>query len=117
MSSPDTAPSYLRDVDEILTSAADIPCWPLAAALVIRQALEHAVEAKLVEEHGPFVDRPTFTAQLVALRSVVDAELARDVAWTWAALSQASHAHGYGIGPTRAELTRWYDTTRQLVQS
>jgi hypothetical protein len=109
------ARGFLEDVDDILGNPGDIPCWPRAAALVIRQGLEKAVEARLVGVHGPFIERPSFTAQLVALRSVVDRDLAREVAWTWAALSQATHAHGYGIGPTRAELMRWYETTERLV--
>lgn len=113
MSGPTT--TYLRDVDEIFANPGDVPCWPRAAALVIRQALEHAVEARLVAVHGPFIERPSFTAQLVALRSVVDDELAREVAWAWVALSQATHAHGYGIGPTRGELMRWYATAERLA--
>lgn len=84
-----------------------------AGAFVVRQALEEAVYQALYRQFG--VGRETtFTAQMIALRQVVEAELAAEVAWTWSALSSATHVQGYALPPTVGELVRWGETVERL---
>lgn len=101
------------DVRRILSGAGGGGFQARAAAFVVRQALEEAVYQALYREFG--VGRETtFTAQMIALRQVIEAPLAAEVAWTWSALSAATHAQGYALPPTIGELERWSETVHRL---
>lgn len=90
--------------------------WARSAALLTRQALEGVVRQRLILELK-LQGRPSFTSQLLALRELVDDELAAEVSWAWSALSRATHHHGYALPPTVGELARWSDTVRRLVDA
>lgn len=59
--------------------------------------------------------RPTFASQLIVLRSLVAPDVAKEVAWTWSALSAATHAHSYELPATGDELRRWLDSVDRLA--
>ncbi len=88
--------------------------WERAAALLARKALEREVRQRLIRERR-LQGHPSFRAQLLALRVLVGPELAARAAWTWAALSRATHLHGYALPPTAPELLRWIDAVEELL--
>ena len=88
--------------------------WSRAAVLLLRQALEGALGELVVRAGGE--TGASFTAQLTVLPVLVDDdELARDVAWTWAALSGASHAHSYELPPSAVEIEEWAAVVRRAA--
>ena len=102
-----------RDVQMLMSHPEGGGSWGRAAAFVVRQALEEAVYQALHSRFG--VERSTtFTAQMIALREVVDNDLAATVAWTWSALSAATHAQGYSLPPTIGEMERWMECVGRL---
>lgn len=109
-----TISSLLSDAREMLDRAGDVDAWSRSAAFLARQALEAGVLEAIERAYGR-IDRPTFTSQLVVLRSVVDEDVAREIAWTWSALSAATHAHSYELPATGAELRRWIDSVGRLT--
>jgi hypothetical protein len=102
-----------RMLDEANT--ATVAVWPRAVALLARQALEEALRSYWAN-HAPGVERLTMRAQLTCLRAYLSSpDLARDVAFTWHALSRATHHHAYELDPTREELSSLVTATRHLV--
>ena len=90
--------------------------WGRAAALLARQALEEHL-ATLLRAIGPVADDTPFTAQLLALQMVHDdPELAGRVAYAWAALSRATHHHGYELPATASALRSWMAVVGELVR-
>jgi len=98
----------------VLTRAHRVDAWSRSAALLARHALEACVREAIEARHGKLI-RPKFSSQLVVLRSVVSEDVAREVAWTWSALSSATHAHSYELPATAGELRRWLDTVERLA--
>ena len=41
--------------------------------------------------------------------------LARQIAYVWAALSEACHYHAYELAPTAAELAGWFQSVEELL--
>jgi hypothetical protein len=104
-----------RMLDE--ASPATVAIWPRAVALLTRQALEEALRSYWAD-HAPGAERLTMRAQLTCLRAYLSsADLARDVTFTWHALSRATHHHAYELDPTREELSSLVATTRRLVSA
>lgn len=96
-------------------SRATAGLWPRAAALLARQALEEAVDA-VWARRAPGLERLSARAQLACLPEYLpDRELAGEVSFTWAALSDACHQHGYDVGPTAQELRHRFDVVERLV--
>ena len=97
-------------------AAATAGLWPRAAALLARQALETAL-AELWEAtpatHG--LSRCTGRSQLACLPTYLDAPTARQIAYVWAALSEACHYHAYELAPTATELTGWIQDVDRLL--
>jgi hypothetical protein len=92
--------------------------WPRMVALLTRQALEKAIDE--------FWDSRQDTAglshckrrtQLVCLPFYLDARLALEASYVWAALSDACHYHAYELAPTAGELARWIDVVAGLIES
>jgi hypothetical protein len=101
--------------DELAATAGG---WPRMVALLTRQALEEALSG--------FWEARTATAglsgssrksQLACLPFYLDAGVAREAGYIWAALSDASHYHAYELAPTAGELTGWIDAVARLTQS
>jgi hypothetical protein len=81
--------------------------WPRAAALLIRQALEEAVDAYWTTRQVPLASVPTQT-QLVCLRLMTsDGTLPARLHEAWGSLSRACHHHPYELAPTAGELAMW----------
>jgi hypothetical protein len=111
---------------ELLTAARDVlrrPAaapggWPRMVALLTRQALEKALSE--FWEASPAtagLSRCTRKSQLACLPFYLDVRVAREAAYTWAALSDACHYHAYDLAPTVGELTRWLNAVAWLTQS
>lgn len=83
--------------------------WPRAAALLIRQALEEAVDRYWTDRQLPLDSLPT-QAQLVCLRMMTpEGTLPARLHEAWGALSRACHHHPYELAPTAGELSAWID--------
>jgi hypothetical protein len=90
--------------------------WPRTAALLARQALETAVDARwAAEDETVGMPRATMRSQLTCLPEYLDETVARQVAYAYAALSCACHYHPYELAPTAAELTRWITDVETLI--
>ena len=78
--------------------------WPRTAALLARQALETAVDAHWQSDARTVeMTRATMRSQLICLPAFLDGELARQVAFAYAALTRACHYHPFELAPTAAE--------------
>ena len=116
-SRPPTPRELLSFADDAMAERSPYPegRWPVAAALLIRQALE-GVLVELWRAKRPGVEAANLAVQLLCLPLVLPAPLARRVAFTWSALSLASHHHAYELPPTTQELGAWFETTELLVR-
>jgi hypothetical protein len=102
-----------RMLDEAEPST--VSAWSRASALLARQALEEAL-TELWISRAPGVQRLNMRAQLNCLHSYIsDAVLVSDVAFTWHALSRATHHHPYELDPTAEELRTLVSMTARIV--
>ena len=85
--------------------------WSRAAATLIRQALEEHVRIVLVA-HAPGAQAAPMRSQLLCLETLMPAERARALAYTWYRLSGALHQHAYELPPSAEELQAWLETVR-----
>lgn len=92
--------------------------WPRMVALLTRQALEKAID-EFWDSHQETagVSRCKRRTQLVCLPFYLDARLALEASYVWAALSDACHYHAYELAPTAGELARWIDVVAGLIES
>ena len=90
---------------------------PRAAAILTRQALEQAVGDALRAE-GADPRQLAFRTQLEVLGHLRprDARPA-DAAFAWAALSRATHYHGYELPPTREALDDWMALAARAIEA
>lgn len=89
--------------------------WGRAATLLTRQALEGAM-ADLLTTRAPGSQAASFSAQLLVLGDVLDdPTLAARAAYTWSALSRASHQQGDELPAGDKQLRRWIETVGELV--
>jgi hypothetical protein len=96
-------------------SAATEGLWPRAAAILARQALESHLREFLATAAPGAIEAP-FRTRLLLLRELhPNKALATRAAYTWAALSEATHHHGYELAPTVVELASWLVTVEELV--
>ncbi len=100
-----------------LPEAATAGLWPRAAAILARQALEHTLHTFLAA-HAPGAQAAPFTTQLILLRALhPNPTLAARAAYTWSALSAATHHQGYELNPTAPTLRAWLQTVYELVRA
>lgn len=86
----------------------------VAAALLVRQALEDAVD-EWWADHIPAMAEASDRAQQISLPFYApDAALAGDVIWAWNRLSTICHHHAYALPPTEAELERLIEVVERL---
>jgi len=95
-------------------SRGTVSAWPRAVALLARQRLEAAL-GELWRARLPGAEQLTMRAQLACARSQLGPELAGELAYTWHALSRATHHHHYELDPTREELATLLSAVRRLV--
>jgi hypothetical protein len=93
--------------------------WPRASALLVRQALESALD-DLWRRRAPGLEQCSMRAQLLCLAAYLnghdhDDDLAQRVSYAWTGLSRACHQHVYELSPTASELASWVDTVERLV--
>lgn len=90
--------------------------WPRTSALLARQALEQAIGShwKALPDTGGMASA-SMRSQLTCLPSYLDPATARQVTYTWAALSNACHYHPYELAPTAAELISWINDVERLI--
>ena len=96
--------------------AAAAGVWPRTAAVLARQALESAVDAHWrAGTQTITMPNATMRSQLICLPTYLDADIARQTAFAYAALTSACHYHPYELAPTAAELIRWITDVESLV--
>lgn len=109
--------ALLRDARGLMTmrGAGMHGRWPRAAALLGRQALEHALDA-FWNKHSPGVVKASRHAQLLCLSAYLDdAEVVRSARYAWHGLSRACHHHVYELPPTAGELEHLLAMAERLV--
>lgn len=89
--------------------------WPRAAALLARQALEGAVDARLVARI-PDVAAESMRVRVACLAELVNEDEAHEAAWLYARLSTACHHHPYEVAPACAELEEWIDRVGAFIE-
>ena len=89
--------------------------WPGAVTVLLRQALERALDQLWRAKEPELVETST-RAQLLVLPRFIDRELAGQTANTWSELSAACHQRAYDLPPTAGELARWYEAVEALVR-
>ena len=109
----------------MLTSARDLlqrpdphtaGIWPRATALLVRQALEGALD-DFWRRRAPGLERCSMKAQLLCLPAYLsgDDNLSARVSYAWSGLSRACHHQVYELPPAAVELGTWVETVEQLV--
>ena len=109
-------PAVLRLARDLLSRAdpATAGLWPRAAALLIRQALEEAVDAYWTARQVPLGSVSTQT-QLVCLRMMTaDGTIPARLHEAWGSLSRACHHHPYELAPTAGELATWIEVVEDF---
>jgi hypothetical protein len=90
--------------------------WPWACAFLARQALEAAIdEVWAAHPSAMGLAGSTIRSQLICLPRYLDPGTAREMAYVYAALSEACHYHAYELAPTATELTRWIAAVGRLL--
>ena len=109
------SPAELLAEAKLLVDRGPVGLWPRAAALCARRALEESLD-QLWRARAPGLEDASVRAQLISLAAHVhDPELAGDVAFTYAALSDACHHHDYELTPTATELHARFETVARLI--
>ena len=90
--------------------------WPRATALLVRQALENALD-DLWRLRAPGLERCSMKAQLLCLPAYLrgDDDLSARVSYAWSGLSRACHHHAYELPPAAVELAAWTETVDRLT--
>lgn len=114
-----TSPQYLAVADALLAgrmnAATDEAWWPKATALLLRLALEEAVNEYWQRVSPAVAKHATFRAKLLLMRRRCDRTTARAAAYSWAVLSRALHYRSYELDPTATELRRLHDAVGKIV--
>jgi hypothetical protein len=84
------------------------------AALVLRTALEIAIDAALAAAE-PGLSTPNMTAKLHCLRHYSTPTAAGRARRAWSHLCVACHYHQYEIGPTRSQVQAWHAEVSALA--
>lgn len=102
---------YLAAADDMLRGSETLGAaavaggwWPRACACLIRLGLEAGIDAYWRRVSPPVAQYGSGRTKLLMLRRRLPRDLARKAAYTWAALSQATHHHCYETSPSATEL-------------
>lgn len=91
--------------------------WPRCVAFLLRQALEEHL-AIILGGLSPGARATPMRTQLIVFSVLWShKEMARRVAYTWYALSEATHYQGYELPPPGADLHGWMQTIEGFVAS
>jgi len=88
--------------------------WPRTCALLIRLALETALDEYWDRVLSSAAECP-MRAQLLLLPRFAGGEAAMLARESWLGLSRASHHHAYELAPTARELREWHSAVRRVV--
>ncbi len=88
----------------------------LAAALLVRQAMEAALDSWWATILPAMVDATDRAQQVTLPFYVGDTALAGDITWAWARLSATCHHHAYDLPPTNAEIESLIDVVNKFVE-
>lgn len=99
-------PDYLAVADSLLSKTAPGGWWPKVCALLLRMALEQAVDDYWRQTSPGVAGHASFRAKLLLMRRKGDRRTVRSAAYSWAVLSRALHYHAYDLDLTAAELRR-----------
>jgi hypothetical protein len=91
-----------------------VSAWSRASALLTRQALECALDGYWAR-HLAGAERLSMRAQLACAETYLGAEIAGDLAYSWHALSSATHHRPYEMDPTREELASLISVSERVV--
>ncbi len=116
MSQDRSAEAWLADARALLEAPGALGASaPRSVALLSRIALEEALRSWL-DRNAPGARAANFSVQLLCLQHYADDKaFARRVAWTWEALSRATHHHGYELPPLTVDLQRWLQVVEALA--
>lgn len=110
-----TPESALLAVSRIRSTAVLGRAGPRSEAMLLRSALERALYDWL-SANAKGAQAANFSVQLQVLQlRFPDRELSGRVAWTWEALSRATHFNGYVLPPGRKQLSEWEACVREFV--
>src|SRR5215472_16147065 len=111
-----TPAKLLAEADRLLSTV--VPGtrgrWPRACAWLTRLALEQALDdywSHVLPEAVNCGVRP----QLLMLPQYAGATVEAQAAEAWYGLARATHHHAYDLAPTAAELRRWQNVVRTVV--
>ncbi len=114
-----TPPQLLDRARDMLAGVepATAGLWPRCVAFLLRQAIEAQV-SKVLDRFAPGFRETPMRTQLIALAVISPHKaLARRVAYTWHALSGATHYHGYELAAGAVELRSWMTTIETFVMA
>lgn len=85
--------------------------WGRAAAILARQGLEYALRRRWAAVNWPAMADAKMKHQLIALPTYCEgfADLATEMRFIWAQLSNACHAGTYRLDPSPEQLLNWID--------
>lgn len=109
-----TATHSLVDLAASMLEGHDVPGWPRATAVLLRQALEAAIDDVWRTIEPAMVDT-SWRSKTVALVAYIPHDLALETGSLWSALSAACHVHEYDLPPTASELGRLLVETHRVV--
>jgi hypothetical protein len=111
---PDPRAADLIAAARLMTNSADTPYRPRAVVLLLRQALEAALDDHW-RLRAPGVEACSARSQLICLPAFVsDATIAEDASFVWWALTRACHHHPYELAPTSSELSELLEAVEDL---
>lgn len=106
-----TASLWLDAAEDLMyrRDARNVAWWPRAVAWLLRLELEQDLAAFLAARG---ISTRNTRAKLLMLYAYLPPADVRRVAAAWYQLSAAGHHQSYGLAPTQAELTHWYEEVR-----
>jgi hypothetical protein len=111
-----TPAGLLVEADHLLTGnfAGERAVWPRACAILIRTALEIALDEYWARTLPEVVGCPT-RPQLLLLAETVGRDTAERATEAWTGLSRATHHHAYELCPTANELRGWGEMVGRVI--
>lgn len=89
--------------------------WPRACAVLVRQALEGAVE-RVLRERVPGSQAARWRVKFLVLgRAIGDEGKARELGYVWGRCSEVLHRGGGGLGASEVQLRGWVEVVRGVV--
>ena len=114
-----TSATELVDLAEAVAALADRRLGTsrhLAAALLLRQAVETAIDA-IYDTHAPGLGGCSSRAELACLPFFVDdTDLSHDAAYCWHRLTRACHHDEYDLPPSAREIEHLAGIARRLAE-